>query len=269
MLVAGGGVRADAARLLRARRPRARGRRLGGRSCRRSTCPSATPSRCSTSARPPAACTATPAGVCEAVRRWGTVPLEELAAPAARLAREGVVLNAGQAYVAEILADLLTSTPECAALWAPGGPPPARGRAAAQPRARRGADAPGTRRRRAVLPRRHRGRGVRLAGRTAAARCARPTSPATERSSVAPVRDRLPRPRDPHQPAAVGGRDAARLRAGAARSRSGAADAASGRRRDGGRPVRAHARVRRRSRPGGLPRALPGRPRWAPPRTSR
>src|SRR5882762_3110415 len=63
----------------------------------------------------------TPAGVCEAVRRWGTAPLEELARPAARLAREGVVLNAGQAYVAEILADLLTSTPECAALWAPQG----------------------------------------------------------------------------------------------------------------------------------------------------
>ena len=62
-----------------------------------------------------------PAGVCEAARRWGTVPLEDLAAPAAELARDGVVLNAGQAYVAEILADLLTSTPECAALWAPGG----------------------------------------------------------------------------------------------------------------------------------------------------
>src|SRR3984893_16174363 len=63
----------------------------------------------------------TPAGVCEAVRRWGTVSLQDLAAPAAELAREGVVLNAGQAYVAEILADLLTSTPECAALWAPEG----------------------------------------------------------------------------------------------------------------------------------------------------
>jgi gamma-glutamyltranspeptidase/glutathione hydrolase len=63
----------------------------------------------------------TPAGVCEAVRRWGTVSLEELAGPAARLAGEGVVLNAGQAYVAKILADLLTSTPECAALWAPDG----------------------------------------------------------------------------------------------------------------------------------------------------
>ena len=63
----------------------------------------------------------TPAGVCEAVRRWGSVPLEQLAAPAAELAQEGVVLNAGQAYIAKILADLLTSTPECAALWAPDG----------------------------------------------------------------------------------------------------------------------------------------------------
>jgi gamma-glutamyltranspeptidase/glutathione hydrolase len=62
-----------------------------------------------------------PAGVCEAQRRWGTVALEELAAPAVALARDGVLLNAGQAYVAEILEDLLTSTPECAALWAPGG----------------------------------------------------------------------------------------------------------------------------------------------------
>lgn len=63
----------------------------------------------------------TPAGVCAAVERWGTIPLARLAGPAARLAREGVTLNAGQAYVAEILADLLTSTPECAALWAPHG----------------------------------------------------------------------------------------------------------------------------------------------------
>ncbi len=62
-----------------------------------------------------------PAGVCAAAERWGTVPLADLAAPAARLAAEGVPLNAGQAYVAEILADLLTSTPECAALWAPEG----------------------------------------------------------------------------------------------------------------------------------------------------
>jgi gamma-glutamyltranspeptidase/glutathione hydrolase len=63
----------------------------------------------------------TPAGVCEAMRRWGTMALEDLAAPAAQLAREGVALNAGQAYVAEILAELLSSTPEVAALWAPQG----------------------------------------------------------------------------------------------------------------------------------------------------
>jgi gamma-glutamyltranspeptidase / glutathione hydrolase len=71
----------------------------------------------------PASCGAygTPAGACEAARRWGTIPLHELTAPAAQLARQGVELNHGQAYVAEILADLLTSTPECAALWAPAG----------------------------------------------------------------------------------------------------------------------------------------------------
>jgi gamma-glutamyltranspeptidase/glutathione hydrolase len=63
----------------------------------------------------------TPAGVCEAMRLWGSVPLEALAAPAAALAREGVKVNGGQAYIAKILADLLTSTPECAALWAPRG----------------------------------------------------------------------------------------------------------------------------------------------------
>jgi gamma-glutamyltranspeptidase/glutathione hydrolase len=62
-----------------------------------------------------------PAGVCAAAARFGTVPLERLAEPAARLAREGLALNAGQAYVAEILEDLLRATPECAALWAPSG----------------------------------------------------------------------------------------------------------------------------------------------------
>src|SRR5487761_187598 len=44
----------------------------------------------------------TPAGICTAAERWGTIGLAELAAPAAALAREGVVLNAEQAYVAEI-----------------------------------------------------------------------------------------------------------------------------------------------------------------------
>lgn len=62
-----------------------------------------------------------PAGVDEAARRWGSVPLAELAAPAAALARDGVPLNRAQAYVFEILEGILTSTPEAAALFAPGG----------------------------------------------------------------------------------------------------------------------------------------------------
>ncbi len=62
-----------------------------------------------------------PAGVCEAVARWGTVPLAELAAPAAALAREGVLLNAQQAYVFALLTGILRSTAEARALFAPGG----------------------------------------------------------------------------------------------------------------------------------------------------
>jgi gamma-glutamyltranspeptidase/glutathione hydrolase len=62
-----------------------------------------------------------PAGVCEAARRFGRVPLPELVAPAARLARDGVEVNPAQAYIIEILAGIVTSTPEAAALFAPGG----------------------------------------------------------------------------------------------------------------------------------------------------
>ena len=61
------------------------------------------------------------AGVWEAASRFGRIPLAELVEPAARLAREGVELNVPQAYVAEILAGIVTSTPECAALFAPDG----------------------------------------------------------------------------------------------------------------------------------------------------
>jgi gamma-glutamyltranspeptidase/glutathione hydrolase len=62
-----------------------------------------------------------PAGVCAAAKRFGTVPLQELVKPAARLARDGVALNAQQAYVVELLAGIVTSTPESTALFAPGG----------------------------------------------------------------------------------------------------------------------------------------------------
>jgi gamma-glutamyltranspeptidase/glutathione hydrolase len=63
----------------------------------------------------------TPAGLEEAATRFGTVPLADLAAPAAALARDGVVLTKGQAYFIEILAPILTHYPECAAVYAPGG----------------------------------------------------------------------------------------------------------------------------------------------------
>jgi gamma-glutamyltranspeptidase/glutathione hydrolase len=63
----------------------------------------------------------TPAGLCAAAARYGRMPLAELVRPAAALARDGVRLNAQQAYVVEILADIVTATPECAALFAPGG----------------------------------------------------------------------------------------------------------------------------------------------------
>lgn len=62
-----------------------------------------------------------PAGVAEAAARWGTVPLVELVAPAAALARDGVPLNASQAYIFEILEAILVSCPEGAAVFAPEG----------------------------------------------------------------------------------------------------------------------------------------------------
>jgi gamma-glutamyltranspeptidase/glutathione hydrolase len=62
-----------------------------------------------------------PAGVCEAARRFGRLPLPQLVAPAAALAEEGVEVNAQQGYITEILAGIVTSTPEAGALFAPDG----------------------------------------------------------------------------------------------------------------------------------------------------
>jgi gamma-glutamyltranspeptidase/glutathione hydrolase len=71
----------------------------------------------------PAACGTygTPAGLAEATARFGTVPLADLAAPAAALARAGVPQSPEMAYVLEILGGILTLTAESAALFAPGG----------------------------------------------------------------------------------------------------------------------------------------------------
>jgi gamma-glutamyltranspeptidase / glutathione hydrolase len=66
-------------------------------------------------------CYGMPAGIWEASQRFGSVPLSDLAAPAAQLARDGVALNEEQAYVVEILGGIVTAEPECAAVYAPEG----------------------------------------------------------------------------------------------------------------------------------------------------
>ena len=62
-----------------------------------------------------------PAGIAAAARRWGSRPLEELAAPAAEAARQGVPVNRQQAYVFEILGEILIADPTGRELFAPSG----------------------------------------------------------------------------------------------------------------------------------------------------
>jgi gamma-glutamyltranspeptidase/glutathione hydrolase len=62
----------------------------------------------------------TPAGIDAAMRRWGSAALADLAAPAAALARDGVVVNTQQAEVIHLLEAILRTTPECEAIYAPG-----------------------------------------------------------------------------------------------------------------------------------------------------
>lgn len=61
-----------------------------------------------------------PAGIDAAMRRWGSVALAELAAPAAALARDGVTVNRQQAEVIVLLEAILRTTPECAAIYTVG-----------------------------------------------------------------------------------------------------------------------------------------------------
>ena len=69
----------------------------------------------------------TPAGICVAAERFGTLPLADLVAPAAALARDGVTVNAEQAYVYEILVPIFSSTPEARAVLMPEGRVPRAG----------------------------------------------------------------------------------------------------------------------------------------------
>lgn len=63
----------------------------------------------------------TPAGICAAAERYGTVPLPDLCAPAAALAREGLAINAQQAYLLDILSPIVRSSPEARAHFEPRG----------------------------------------------------------------------------------------------------------------------------------------------------
>src|SRR4051812_25160555 len=71
----------------------------------------------------PASCGAygTTLGLAETLRRFGTVRLGELTAAPACAARDGVEVVPMQAFLFEVLEPILTSTPECAAIYAPAG----------------------------------------------------------------------------------------------------------------------------------------------------
>jgi gamma-glutamyltranspeptidase / glutathione hydrolase len=71
----------------------------------------------------PASCgvPGTPAGMWEALERHGTVPMADLARPAAALARDGVVVNREQAYLLVLLEGVLKQYEEARALYAPEG----------------------------------------------------------------------------------------------------------------------------------------------------
>ena len=63
----------------------------------------------------------TPAGLIEALRRFGSIPLEELVVPAIRLARDGAPVNREQAYILDILAPIHERLPGTRELYAPEG----------------------------------------------------------------------------------------------------------------------------------------------------
>jgi gamma-glutamyltranspeptidase/glutathione hydrolase len=62
-----------------------------------------------------------PAGIEHVWKRFGSLPLERLAAPGIELGRTGVTLTAAAEYFHEILHPILISTPECASLYTPEG----------------------------------------------------------------------------------------------------------------------------------------------------
>ncbi|MBK5230735.1 MAG: gamma-glutamyltransferase, partial [Thermoleophilia bacterium] len=69
----------------------------------------------------------TPAGVWQALERFGTIPMRDLAAPAVRLSREGVPTSEMHEFLYRILTPILTNWPEGRAIYAPDGHVPKTG----------------------------------------------------------------------------------------------------------------------------------------------
>src|SRR4029453_11598848 len=71
----------------------------------------------------PASCGAygTTLGLSETLSRFGTVSLPDPTPPPARAARDGVEVVPMQAFLYTVLGPIVTSTPECAAMYAPEG----------------------------------------------------------------------------------------------------------------------------------------------------
>jgi gamma-glutamyltranspeptidase / glutathione hydrolase len=63
----------------------------------------------------------TAAGLAEALRLYGSVPLAELVREPARLARDGIEVNAEQGFIFHILEPILTHAPEGREIYAPAG----------------------------------------------------------------------------------------------------------------------------------------------------
>ncbi len=152
-------------------------------------------------------------------QRFGSMPLGRARRPRRRrLAREGVVVNAEQAYFLEILAPILTHYRGGARDLRAGGPAAAsrrHGSASRRSATRSSASAP-TAPSPSTAARSRRPISAWVLERRRHARRRRPGGLRADRAGAG--RGQLPRARDAHQPAAVLGRDPDRLRARAARA---------------------------------------------------
>ena len=206
---------------------------------------SAAPTSRSTWASARSPCPAASPGWLHAHARLGRLPLDDVTAPARRLADDGVVVNEQQAYLLRILEPILhPHARPAAAIVAPGGRRARRRRPPGQPRPGRLPRVASTR---AASPRPPLARRDRRGDAQRAAACSPPPTSRPTRSSSGAARGAVAGPAAAHQPAAGVRRRARRARPPAARGAS---------RLAGGGRV-------------GRPRGAPSPRRWSPPRTHR